>query len=101
MKYINAEIAYFDSDPDFVSRIELVHCLRKVRVSVHDKLWYKLPELDLENGIKPIDSDNSIMEMFGFHRDCSSIAIYVGSIELDETWVMRVLLLLFKSVLIL
>ncbi|KAI5675421.1 hypothetical protein M9H77_06371 [Catharanthus roseus] len=48
LKYINAEIAYFDYDPDCVSHIELVHCLKKVGVSVHDKLWYKLPELDLE-----------------------------------------------------
>ncbi|KAI5649811.1 hypothetical protein M9H77_35816 [Catharanthus roseus] len=59
LKYINAGIAYFGCDPYFVSHIELVHNLRKVGVFVHDKLWYKLPELDLEN--ECIDLMNAIV----------------------------------------
>lgn len=48
-------------------------------------LWYKLLELGLENVIKPVGSDNSIMDIFGLHIEHSTTYSYVKDIDLDET----------------
>ncbi|KAL3528735.1 hypothetical protein ACH5RR_008057 [Cinchona calisaya] len=66
----------FDSvDPDLMSHFELLDALNKILVLAASPVYYRIGGVDLENGLRLVDSDQTVLEMFEMNRERSTIEL--------------------------
>ncbi|KAG8385146.1 hypothetical protein BUALT_Bualt03G0011400 [Buddleja alternifolia] len=64
-QYVGGTVTLFEElDPDFMSFYEILNPIRRLGYPPTIVMWYRLPNSELENGLRLIDSDRVVCTMF-------------------------------------
>ncbi|KAF7153228.1 hypothetical protein RHSIM_Rhsim01G0142000 [Rhododendron simsii] len=73
-----------DVDKDLISYFEMVHMIKDLGYSEKCNIYHKLPDCDLDGGLRDIKTDGDVMDMFAIHNDKKTISIYVVNPVVEE-----------------
>ncbi|KAL3524840.1 hypothetical protein ACH5RR_013212 [Cinchona calisaya] len=81
LQYIGDKADLFNSvDPDLMSHFGLLDALKDIHVPADSPVYYMIGGVDLENGLRLVDSYQTVVEMFEMNREHSTIELYVGQL---------------------
>ncbi|KAG5528666.1 hypothetical protein RHGRI_029364 [Rhododendron griersonianum] len=73
-----------DVDKDLMSYFEMVHMIKDLGYSEKCNIYHKLPDCDLDGGLRDIKTDGDVVDMFAMHNDKETISIYVVNPMVEE-----------------
>ncbi|KAI8566916.1 hypothetical protein RHMOL_Rhmol02G0079600 [Rhododendron molle] len=73
-----------DVDKDLMSYFEMVHMMKDLGYSENCNIYHKLPDCDLDGGLRDIKTDGDVVDMFAIHNDKETISIYVVNPVVEE-----------------
>ncbi|KAG8378341.1 hypothetical protein BUALT_Bualt08G0127300 [Buddleja alternifolia] len=83
-QYVGGTVTLFEElDPDFMSFYEILNPIRRLGYPPTIVMW--LPNSELENGLRLIDSDRVVCIMFVEYsaENCNVVDVYVENIDID------------------
>ncbi|KAI8531764.1 hypothetical protein RHMOL_Rhmol11G0161000 [Rhododendron molle] len=73
-----------DVDKDLMSYFDMVHMMKDLGYSENCNIYHKLPDCDLDGGLRDIKTDGDVVDMFAIHNDKETISIYVVNPVVEE-----------------
>ncbi|KAG5529062.1 hypothetical protein RHGRI_029657 [Rhododendron griersonianum] len=73
-----------DVDKDLVSYFEMVHMIKDLGYSEKCNIYHKLPDCDLDGGLRDIKTNGDVVVMFAICNDKETISIYVVNPVVEE-----------------
>ena len=78
LTYVGGDIKYFNNiDPDYMSRFEIWGLLKGLNMPINTQICFKMPD----DEFALLNSEATVMYMFGMFRDEPYIHIYVGEVN--------------------
>ncbi|KAL8045125.1 hypothetical protein ABFX02_08G092700 [Erythranthe guttata] len=69
LKYVRGKMSKSDVDCDLICYFDVVHTGRQLGCSITSVIQYKMPNSTLDDELRVIDSDQSIVDMFSIHKE--------------------------------
>ncbi|KAF7136514.1 hypothetical protein RHSIM_Rhsim08G0179400 [Rhododendron simsii] len=76
--YLGGKVDFInDIDPDLMSYFEMVIIIKELGCAENAIMYHCLPDCDLDGGLREINTDIAVSDMFAIHEEIGTIAIYV------------------------
>ncbi|KAI8552256.1 hypothetical protein RHMOL_Rhmol06G0252600 [Rhododendron molle] len=76
--YLGGKVDFInDIDPDLMSYFEMVIIIKELGCAENEIMYHCLPDCDLDGGLRVINTDIAVRDMFAIHEGIGTIAIYV------------------------
>lgn len=76
--YLGGKVDFInDIDPDLMSYFEMVIIIKELGCAENAIMYHCLPDCDLDGGLRVINTDIAVRDMFAIHEGIGTIAIYV------------------------
>ncbi|KAF7119302.1 hypothetical protein RHSIM_Rhsim13G0148900 [Rhododendron simsii] len=76
--YLGEKVDFInDIDPDLMSYFEMVIIIKELGYVENAIMYHCLPDCDLDGGLREINTDIAVCDMFVIHEGIGTIAIYV------------------------
>ncbi|KAF7119930.1 hypothetical protein RHSIM_Rhsim13G0158600 [Rhododendron simsii] len=83
-KYSMGKVEFIRNvDKDLTSYFELISMIKDLGCSENCNIYHKLPDCDLDGGLRELKTDVEVWDMFAIHNDRETISIYVEDAELN------------------
>ncbi|KAK3008240.1 hypothetical protein RJ639_015216 [Escallonia herrerae] len=70
-----------DYDIDFVSYWELIDILGDLKLPSSSLLYYVIPGVSFDHGLRAVTNDRGVVDMIRYYRDSGCLPIYVESVD--------------------
>ncbi|KAG5540566.1 hypothetical protein RHGRI_020696 [Rhododendron griersonianum] len=83
-KYSMGKVEFIRNvDKDLMSYFELISMIKDLGYLENCNIYHKLPDCDLDGGLRELKTDAEVWDMFAIHNDRETISIYVENAELN------------------